>query len=33
MKIMIVLVVGIVISIGYAAYAIAKDEKREKLGK
>ena len=33
MKIMIILVLGVVASVGYAAYTIAKDEKKEKSGK
>ena len=33
MKIMIALVLGVVASVGYAAYAIAKDEEREKADK
>ena len=33
MKIMIALVLGVVASVGYAAYTIAKDEEREKADK
>lgn len=33
MKFIIILVLGVVASVGFAAYAIAKDEKEEKLGK
>lgn len=33
MKFMIILVLGVVASVGFAAYAIAKDEEKEKSGK